>query len=81
MDQRDESVTLLVSATGGLVGGIALGYVGDILQRRRTVIICCILVMYLAYPYVFCSTTECLRATGFFSKSIQVSMVYFFGVS
>lgn len=47
------TVTNVVANLGALAGGVVMGYVSDILGRRLTIMICCVLGGAVIYPWAF----------------------------
>ena len=66
----DRVVTVVISQIGALVGGIASGFWSQRIGRRKSIIICCLLVLAFIYPWSFGDNLPILRMGAFFLQYV-----------
>ncbi|KAM0326671.1 hypothetical protein ACHAQA_006541 [Verticillium albo-atrum] len=65
------TVTQVVANLGAMLGGTTVGYCSQIVGRRFSIIICCILGGALLYPYTFIDNPRIMAAAFFTQFAVQ----------
>ncbi|KAL8298004.1 hypothetical protein RB597_007032 [Gaeumannomyces tritici] len=63
----DVTVTQIVANLGAMLGGTVVGYCSQIVGRRLSILVCCVVGGALLYPYTYVSTRS-LAAAAFFEQ-------------
>ena len=61
------TVTQIVASLGAILGGTTVGYGSQIVGRRFSIILCCLLGGALLYPYTFVNS-DAIMAAAFFQQ-------------
>jgi SHS family lactate transporter-like MFS transporter len=65
------TVTQVVANLGAMTGGTVVGYCSQIIGRRLSIILCCILGGALLYPYTFIGNPRIMAAAFFLQFAVQ----------
>ncbi|KLU82435.1 sugar transporter [Magnaporthiopsis poae ATCC 64411] len=67
----DVTVTQIVANLGAMLGGTVVGYCSQIVGRRLSILVCCVVGGALLYPYTFVSTRSLVAAAFFQQFCVQ----------